>query len=72
MLITASDMYSLGCVIYAVHCKGNPPFKTHGSLSAVRENAARPIAGMERMEPDLQGMCRRILPDAFHIPITFL
>ncbi|KAF8831613.1 hypothetical protein HHX47_DHR1000807 [Lentinula edodes] len=61
MLVTASDMYSLGCVIYAVHCKGNPPFKTHGSLSAVRENAARPIAGMERMEPDLQELLRSLI-----------
>ncbi|KAJ3815697.1 other/SCY1 protein kinase [Lentinula aff. lateritia] len=61
ILVTASDMFSLGCVIYAVHCKGNPPFKTHGSLSAVRENAARPIAGMERMEPDLQELLRSLI-----------
>ncbi|KAE9407078.1 hypothetical protein BT96DRAFT_954642 [Gymnopus androsaceus JB14] len=54
MLVTASDMYSLGCVIYAVHCKGNPPFKTHGSLSGLRENAGRPLPGMGALEPDLQ------------------
>ncbi|KAJ3728853.1 other/SCY1 protein kinase [Lentinula raphanica] len=61
MLVTASDMYSLGCVIYAVHCKGNPPYKTHGSLSAVRENAGRPISGMERLEPDLQALLRSLI-----------
>ncbi|KAJ4488353.1 other/SCY1 protein kinase [Lentinula aciculospora] len=61
MLVTASDMYSLGCVIYAVHCKGNTPYKTHGSLSAVRENAGRPISGMERMEQDLQALLRSLI-----------
>lgn len=54
MLVTASDMYSLGCLIYAVHCKGNPPFKTHGSLSGLRENAGRPLPGMGTLESDLQ------------------
>ena len=48
-------MYSLGCLIYAVHCKGNPPFKNHGSLSSVRDNAGKPLVGMERLEQDLRG-----------------
>lgn len=55
VLDPASDMYSLGCLIYAVHCKGNPPFKNHGSLSSLRENAGKPLAGMERLEQDLRG-----------------
>jgi SCY1-like protein 2 len=55
MLVTASDMYSLGCLIYAVHCKGNPPFKTRGSLSGLRESAGRSPPGMERWDTDLQG-----------------
>jgi hypothetical protein len=54
-LVTASDMYSLGCLIYAVHCKGNPPFKNHGSLGGLRENAGRSPPGMERLDSDLQG-----------------
>ncbi|KAJ3780298.1 hypothetical protein GGU10DRAFT_417412, partial [Lentinula aff. detonsa] len=54
MLVTASDMYSLGCVIYAVHCKGNPPY-------TIRENAGHPISGMERLEPDLQALLRSLI-----------
>ncbi|KAL4250432.1 Catalytically Inactive Kinase-Related Protein [Abortiporus biennis] len=51
-----SDMYSLGCLIYAVHCKGNPPFKNHGSLGSLRENAGKPLTGTERLDPDLKGL----------------
>lgn len=47
-------MYSLGCLIYAVHCKGNPPFKNHGSLGGLRENAGKPLQGMERLDQDLR------------------
>lgn len=57
VLDPASDMYSLGCLIYAVHCKGNPPFKNHGSLSSLRVNAGKPLTGMERLEQDLRGRC---------------
>lgn len=61
-LVTASDMYSLGCLVYAVHCKGSPPFKNHGSLGGLRENCSKPIPGMERLESDLQGkICRFFL-----------
>ena len=55
VLDPASDMYSLGCLMYAVHCKGAPPFKTHGSLGAVRENAGKPLTGVDRLDPDLRG-----------------
>ena len=55
VLDPASDMYSLGCLIYAVHCKGNPPFKNHGNLASLRENAGKPLTGTERLEPDLRG-----------------
>lgn len=48
-------MYSLGCVIYAVHCKGKTPFKTHGSLGGLRENAGKPVPGIEALDKDLQG-----------------
>ena len=56
VLDPASDMYSLGCVMYAVHCKGMPPWKNHGSLSSIRENAGKPLTGMERLDTDLRGM----------------
>lgn len=47
-------MYSLGCLVYAVHCKGTPPFRTHGSLGGLRENAGKPVPGLERLDRDLQ------------------
>ena len=56
-LVTSSDMYSLGCLIYAVHCKGSPPFKNHGSLGGLRENSSKPLPGVERLDTDLQGGC---------------
>ncbi|KAL1410897.1 Protein kinase domain-containing protein ppk32 [Vanrija albida] len=37
-LSTANDLYSLGCVLYAVHI-GKPPFANRGSLQSLRENA---------------------------------
>ncbi|KAF5373040.1 hypothetical protein D9758_001726 [Tetrapyrgos nigripes] len=60
-LVTASDMYSLGCVMYAVHCKGSPPFKTHDSLGGLRECAGRPVPGMDRLDPDLQSLLRALI-----------
>lgn len=54
-LNTSSDLYSLGCLIYAVHCKGDPPFKTHGSLGGLRDAAGRPFAGINGLDRDLQG-----------------
>lgn len=56
-LVTSSDMYSLGCLVYAVHCKGSTPFKNHGSLGGLRENSSKPLPGMEKLDTDLQGGC---------------
>ena len=55
-LNTASDLYSLGCLIFAVHCKGDPPFKTHGSLGGLRDAAGRPLNGISGLDRDLQGV----------------
>jgi len=51
----ANDMYSLGCLIYAVNSKGSPPHKNHGNMNTLRENANKPIVGMESWDPDLRG-----------------
>ncbi|KAI0637126.1 kinase-like protein [Trametes polyzona] len=61
VLDPASDMYSLGCLIYAVHCKGNPPFKNHGNLSSLRANAGKPLTGMERLEQDLRALLNALI-----------
>ncbi|KAJ7349275.1 kinase-like domain-containing protein [Mycena albidolilacea] len=60
-LVTASDMYSLGCLIYAVHCKGNTPFKNHGSLGGLRENAGKPPPNLESLDSDLQVLLRSLI-----------
>ncbi|KAJ7929288.1 kinase-like domain-containing protein [Mycena leptocephala] len=60
-LVTASDMYSLGCLIYAVHCKGKTPFKNHGSLGGLRENAGKPPPNMESLDGDLQVLLRSLI-----------
>ncbi|KAG6869068.1 hypothetical protein C0993_003388 [Termitomyces sp. T159_Od127] len=60
-LLTASDMYSLGCVIYAVHCKGKTPYKTHGSLGGLRECAGQPVTGIEALDHSLQGLLRSLI-----------
>ncbi|CBQ71721.1 conserved hypothetical protein [Sporisorium reilianum SRZ2] len=33
-----NDMYSLGCLVYAVHNKGTPPFRNRNSLPNLRAN----------------------------------
>lgn len=43
--------------MYAVHCKGEPPFKNFGNLGSLRDNAVKPLTGMQRLDKDLQGGC---------------
>ncbi|KAL9714959.1 Protein kinase domain-containing protein ppk32 [Leucoagaricus gongylophorus] len=60
-LLTASDMYSLGCLIFAVHCRGSPPYKTHANLGSLRENARKPLIGIERLDKDLQALLQSLV-----------
>lgn len=39
--LPAMDMYSLGAIIYAVHSKGDPPFRNRNSVANLRSNAER-------------------------------
>ena len=55
-------MYSLGAVIYAVHCRGKPPFQNHGSLGNVRDNASRSIPDIGKLDTDLQGIFPPTVP----------
>ncbi|KAH7107745.1 kinase-like protein [Auriculariales sp. MPI-PUGE-AT-0066] len=52
----SSDMWSLGCLIYAVNNKGNPPHRNHGNLTSLRDNARKHIGGMDSWDPDLRGL----------------
>ncbi|XAO23468.1 hypothetical protein I312_102246 [Cryptococcus bacillisporus CA1280] len=38
-LSTSNDLYSLGCILYAVHMGGKPPFSNRGSMQNLRDNA---------------------------------
>lgn len=38
-LIAENDLYSLGCIVYAVHNRGSPPFRNRNSLTSLRQNA---------------------------------
>ncbi len=35
----ANDLYSLGCVLYAVHMGGQPPFVNRASMQSLRDQA---------------------------------
>ncbi|TFL07564.1 kinase-like domain-containing protein [Pterulicium gracile] len=61
VLLTGSDMYSLGCLIYAVHSKGTPPFRNHGSLGSLREHAGAHIPNMSSWDPDLQSLLKSLI-----------
>lgn len=59
----ASDLYALGCILYAVHLGGRPPFSSHNSLSTIRQNVDRLSRGeignsvaFARLTPDLKGV----------------
>ena len=34
----ANDLYSLGCVLYAAHMGGRPPFQNRGSMQSLRDH----------------------------------
>ncbi|KAF9228683.1 kinase-like protein [Gyrodon lividus] len=61
VLVTASDMYSLGAVIHAVHCKGKPPFQNHNSLGGLRDNAGRQVPDIGHLDTDLQDLLRSLV-----------
>ncbi|KAJ9106817.1 hypothetical protein QFC19_002944 [Naganishia cerealis] len=43
ILSPANDLYSLGCLLYAVHLGGSPPFKTHNSMQGLRQCVEREL-----------------------------
>ncbi|KAF8604142.1 kinase-like protein [Ceratobasidium sp. AG-I] len=53
---TSSDMYALGCLVYAVHMKGRTPFSNHGSMNTLRENARKLENGTLGALPSLGGL----------------
>lgn len=45
----SNDLYSLGCVLFAVHMGGKPPFQNRGSMQSLRENAEGSLARRDWM-----------------------
>ncbi|CCA68430.1 related to bovine rhodopsin kinase and to YGR052w [Serendipita indica DSM 11827] len=60
---TSSDMFALGCLLYAVHNKGSPPFRNHSSLSTLKSNMQSGIQlrGMEGWDPDLRSLLSQLI-----------
>ena len=48
-LTYSNDLYSLGCVLYAVHMGGKPPFQNRGSMQSLRENVERSLTRRDWM-----------------------
>jgi len=67
-------MYSLGCILYAVHNKGLPPFRNHSSLSTLRSHlqSGITVTGMEAWDPDLQCVFPPVLHLAWYLLIQRL
>ncbi|WWC87998.1 uncharacterized protein L201_002900 [Kwoniella dendrophila CBS 6074] len=59
----SSDLYSLGCLLYAVHMGGKPPFKNRGSMQSLRQNVEGPLVRKEWMSGSKWERCSSELKD---------
>ncbi|KAG8934229.1 hypothetical protein FRC01_004309 [Tulasnella sp. 417] len=71
----ASDFYSLGCIIYAVHAKGEPPFRNRGNLGTVRSNVGRlegggGVPGMDGWDQDVRSLVNGLVTAKTHTRLT--
>lgn len=71
----ASDLYSLGCIIYAVHAKGEPPFRNRGNLGTVRSNVGRlegggGVPGMDAWDQDVRSLINGLVTAKTHNRLT--
>ncbi|KIO24498.1 hypothetical protein M407DRAFT_26107 [Tulasnella calospora MUT 4182] len=71
----ASDFYSLGCIIYAVHAKGEPPFRNRGNLGTLRSNVGRlegggGVRGMDAWDQDVRSLVNGLVTAKTHNRLT--
>ncbi|KAL7423640.1 Protein kinase domain-containing protein ppk32 [Cryptotrichosporon argae] len=59
----AADLYALGCVLYAVHMGGRPPFSNRGSMGTLRDNAEGPLVRREYARGSRWERCSSELKD---------
>jgi SCY1-like protein 2 len=65
----ANDLYSLGCVLHAVHMGGKPPFAIGSSMSSLRDHAEGALVRRDwmsgprwdRVSAELRGMLQVLL-----------
>ncbi|KAK8865734.1 hypothetical protein IAR55_000880 [Kwoniella newhampshirensis] len=62
-LTPSSDLYSLGCLLYAVHMGGKPPFQNRGSMQSLRDNAEGSLIRREWMSGSKWEQCSPELKD---------
>ncbi|KIM23753.1 hypothetical protein M408DRAFT_249795 [Serendipita vermifera MAFF 305830] len=62
-ITTSSDLYALGCLLYAVHNKGSPPFRNHSSIGTLKSNfqSGVQLRGMEGWDPDLRALLSQLI-----------
>ncbi|PWN50757.1 kinase-like protein [Violaceomyces palustris] len=58
-LLPENDLYSLGCIVFAVHNKGSPPFRNRNNLTNLRSNADQ--LSTVQSSPSWQRMGRDVL-----------
>lgn len=65
----ANDLYSLGCVLYAAHMGGRPPFQNRGSMQSLRDHVEGSLvrrewtsgSKWERCSSELKDLLPRLL-----------
>ncbi|WVQ85282.1 hypothetical protein IAT38_007447 [Cryptococcus sp. DSM 104549] len=62
-LSPANDLYSLGCLLFAVHMGGKPPFKNRGSMQSLRDNVEGSLVRREWMSGPRWDRCSSELKD---------
>ncbi|WVF70713.1 hypothetical protein IAT40_005506 [Kwoniella sp. CBS 6097] len=62
-LTASSDLYSLGCLLYAVHMGGKPPFVNRGSMQSLRDNVEGSLVRREWMSGSRWERCSSELKD---------
>ncbi|WVR05700.1 hypothetical protein IAU60_002724 [Kwoniella sp. DSM 27419] len=63
VLTPASDLYSLGCLLFAVHMGGKPPFLNRGSMQSLRDHADGSLVRKEWMSGSWWERCSAELKD---------
>lgn len=70
-LSPANDMYSLGCVLFAVHMGGKPPFVNRGSMQSLRDHAEGSLVRRDWMSGSKWDRCSQELRGESMLAVVF-